>query len=179
MESKRKYSQYKKAENGDIQNANIDTKNNNHCNNSYNNSNQGQVQGHSPNRIFIDLTNDNEKCLTGRYRRSANNIRESLPVINFSNSSNNSRVTETPSTSAGNIIEKGKNEEKSENSVKYYKISCPICLDNSTVSTRLDSHIFCHKCLSEALKYSNKKLCPLCRQPLVGNNAIHPIYMKV
>jgi len=40
-------------------------------------------------------------------------------------------------------------------------------------------HIFCHKCLSEALKYSNKKLCPLCRQPLVGNNAIHPIYMKV
>jgi len=79
--------------------------------------------------------------IVGRYRRSANNIRESLPVINFSNSSNNSRVTETPSTSAGNIIEKGKNEEKSENSVKYYKISCPICLDNSTVSTRLDSTI--------------------------------------
>jgi len=93
--------------------------------------------------IFIIFYFFNYKfwIIVGRYRRSANNIRESLPVVKFSNSSNSSHVTETPSTSAGNIIEKGKNEEKSENSVKYYKISCPICLDNSTVSTRLDSTI--------------------------------------
>lgn len=81
-----------------------------------------------------------------------------------------------PSTLAGNAIAEAANNDT--NPEHFQNLKCSICLCNPSVNTRLDStvcgHIFCHACLSQALKVS--KRCPTCRHSLSSRYAVHPLY---
>lgn len=55
---------------------------------------------------------------------------------------------------------------------------CPICWDelgkNPLASTKC-GHVYCLKCLENALQIEKK--CPCCRRVLKGSAAYHPLYL--
>lgn len=57
---------------------------------------------------------------------------------------------------------------------------CPICwatLGKNPLASTTCGHVYCLKCLEQALKL--RKTCPTCRCPLKKKSGYHPIYLNM
>ena len=58
-------------------------------------------------------------------------------------------------------------------------LRCGICLSpfsSASLSSTICGHIFCHECITQALKVNKK--CPVCRKDLKGRNAVHRLFVS-
>lgn len=102
------------------------------------------------------------------------------PLINTEHNNDHSRVARvSKNRNVENELTNTVDEVVRDRSPLGLFAICPICLENLTVQPLVSTkcgHAFCRECLIQALRV--EKLCPMCRKPLRGSTAYHPLFLN-